>query len=258
MRRAILPASLALAGLVTVAAVSQNPAPWLAPPTPEAPVPFTIGERLEYNLKFGLFNVGRGEMQVLGIDTVRGVPCYHILFVIRGHALFYSLHDSLQSWFGVDDLISRRFVQDTDENGRMRYRHYEIFPERRRWVRYDDDDMTTAVDSGETPFDPLDDASFFFFARRIPYEVGQTYSFPRYFRVERNPVTIIALQRQNIGVPAGRFSTIAVRPIFKSKGLFAQGGEAVIWFSDDADHIPVRIRTRLPIGTLEMSLRSRN
>jgi len=31
----------------------------------------------------------------------------------------------------------------------------------------------------------------------------------------------------------------------------------VIWFSDDEARIPVRFRSSLPIGTLEMSLRSR-
>ncbi len=219
-------------------------------PAQEAAAPWFIGEHLEYNVKFGFFTVGRATLDVVGIDTIRGVPSWHVMFVIHGRALSYTLRDSLQSWFGVQDLASRRFIQDTDDDGRMRYRHFEIFPERQQWVR------DTVV--GDTPPDPLDDASFFFYARTLVFEMGRTITIDRYFIRDRNPVTLQILQRQNIGVPAGHFRTIAVRPVFKTKGLFAQGGGAIIWFSDDDARIPVRIRTSLSIGTLDISLRSYN
>ncbi len=212
--------------------------------------PWRVGERLVYNVKFGLFNVGRATMEVIGIDTVRGVPTWHILFNIRGKALTYSLNDSMQSWFGVHDLVSRRFVQDTEERGRTRFRSYEIFPEHGYWVR-------DGRDSAATVADPLDDASFFFFARTIPLEPGQTYTFHRYFVADRNPVTIRVLGRQEINTPVGRFRTIAVRPVFQSRGLLGQGGHAILWLSDDEARIPVRMRSALPVGTIEMSLRER-
>jgi hypothetical protein len=212
--------------------------------------PWRVGERLVYNVKFGLFNVGRATMEVVGIDTVRGEPTWHVLFNIRGKALFYSLNDSMQSWIGMRDLVSRRFIQDTEERGRQRYRRYEIFPEAGIWVR-------DGTDTAATVADPLDDASFFFYARTLPLEPGQTYTFARYFIADRNPVSIRVLQRQEIGTPAGRFRTIAVRPIFQSRGLFGQGGQAIIWFSDDEARIPVRMRSNLPVGTIEMTLRER-
>jgi len=212
--------------------------------------PWHVGEHLEYQVKFGLFSVGRAAMDVLDIDTIRGVPVYHVIFTIHGHALMYTLNDSLQSWFGVHDLVSRRFQQDTEESGHQRHRSYEIFPEHRRVIR-------NGTDTTETVTDPLDDASFFFYARTLPFERDSTYTFGRYFIPDRNPVSIRVLQRQTISVPAGRFQTVAVRPIIKSKGLFSQGGQAVIWFSDDAARIPVRIRSALPVGTIDISLRRR-
>jgi uncharacterized protein DUF3108 len=232
------------------ATVTPPAASQVAPPADSLVRPWHVGEYLEYNVKFGMFSVGRATMRVLDIDTVRGEPVYHVVFTIHGHALMYTLNDSLQSWFGVHDLVSRRFQQDTDERGHMRHRSYEIFPERRQWVR-------NGTDTSETVADPLDDASFFFFARTTPFEDGQTYTYARYFIPDRNPVSIKVLQRQTISVPAGRFATVAVRPIIKSGGLFGQGGQAIIWFSDDAAHIPVRIRSSLLVGTIEMSLRER-
>jgi hypothetical protein len=213
--------------------------------------PWRVGEHLEYQVKFDLFNVGHAAMDVVGIDTVRGEPCYHVMFTVHAHAIFYTLNDSLQSWFGVNDLVSRRFTQDTDDNGTPRIHHYELFPEQRFWIR-------NGRDSAETVADPLDDASFFFFARTLTLAPGETYSFPRYFIADRNPVTIRVLRRQNIGVPAGHFPAVAVRPIFKSGGMFSQGGEAIIWFSDDSLRLPLRIQTSMVVGTLIISLRSRS
>ena len=85
----------------------------------------------------------------------------------------------------------------------------------------------------------------------------ETYTFNRYFIAERNPVTIRVIQRQTIGVPAGRFRTVAVQPVFQSRGMFGRGGQAIIWFADDSTRIPIRIRASLPVGTLELTLRSR-
>jgi hypothetical protein len=213
-------------------------------------VPFAPGERFEYRIKVGLFTVGRATMEVVRIDTVRGEPTWHVRFTIRGGALGYSLNDSLQSWIGMRDFASRRFIQDSEQNGRERFRRYEIHPERGFWIRNERDTVATVEN-------PLDDASFFYYARTIPLEPGRTYDIPRYFQRDRNPVTIRVLQRQTTSVPAGRFDCVVIRPVFKSRGIFAEGGEAYIWFTDDAARIPVKIRSRLPFGTLEMQMVSR-
>jgi hypothetical protein len=58
-------------------------------------------------------------------------------------------------------------------------------------------------------------------------------------------------------VPAGQFQTIVVRPTIQTRGLFGEGGEAEIYFTDDALHLVVMIKSRLPVlRTLEFRLRS--
>lgn len=247
--------------------VSALPLGWAARPkaeagpprvsaTPAAPRgdsthPFAPGERLIYEVRFGRFRVGRASLEVTGIDTVRGEPTYHVVFTIRGRALFYSINDTLQSWFSVRDLTSRRFIQDNEENGHHHYHRYEIHPDRGFYVRDD-------TDTSATTAAPLDDASFLYFARTLALEEGRRYEFTQYFRPERNPVTLQVLGRDTIDTPAGRFATVAIRPAFRSRGLFAEGGRATVWVTDDAARIPVRIQSRISsIGNLSMVLRSR-
>ena len=250
MRRALAALALGAAALCAVfGARAQEPAAGAADvPANHA---FRAGERFEYQVKLGMFRVGHASMEVRDIDTVRGDSVYHVLFIIQGRAIVYALSDTLQSWFGVRDLVSRRFQQDQLEGGHERHRRYEVFPDRGIWIRNETDTAATVAQ-------PLDDASFFYFARTIPLEIGESYDFHRYFLADRNPVTIRVLGRDSVSVPAGRFAAIAVRPIFKARGLFGQSGQATIWFSDDEARIPVRIRSRMSIGTLDLSLRSRN
>src|SRR5213076_378162 len=47
------------------------------PATSPVAVPFPVGERLVYQAKFGIFNVGTATMEVAGIDTVRGAAALH-------------------------------------------------------------------------------------------------------------------------------------------------------------------------------------
>jgi hypothetical protein len=249
MRTATLAAALGVLA-ITTASPADAQVTAAAPADRQRDVPWAVGETLEYGLKFMVFNVGQATLTVLGIDTIRGEPCYHVQFTIHGHALFYTLDDSLRSWFGVNDLVSRRFEQDVNDNGRQRSRHYEILPEQRLRIK-------NGTDTAETVAEPLDEVSFFYFARTLLFDEGQTYEFARYFEVDRNPITIRVLGRQSIDVPAGRFEAIAVRPIFKSGGLFGHGGTSVVWLSDDDARIPLRIRASMAVGTLEISLRSR-
>jgi hypothetical protein len=247
----------ALAAVLALLAGTRGPH---APPSPRAqpasrdtvplPVPFAPGERFEYDVKFGIFRIGHAAMEVVGIDTVRGEPTYHVVFAVHGSAIFYAMTDTLESWFSVRDLTSRRFVQNNNENGKL-YRHtYEILPDEGYFVQDGTDTLPTTAE-------PLDEMSFFYFARTLPLEVGQTYEFERYFRPDRNPVTLQVLSEDSVSVPAGRFAAIVIRPVFKSRGLFAEGGRAQVYLSNDSSRIPLLIRSWMAVGNLTISLRSR-
>jgi hypothetical protein len=103
---------------------------------------------------------------------------------------------------------------------------------------------------------PLDDGSFLYFVRTVPLEVGKTYRFERYFKPERNPVTIHVLRRERVKVPAGEFDAVVVRPSIKTKGIFSEGGRAEVWLSDDDRRVVLQVKSRLSFGSLNLYLRS--
>ncbi|MBW3533728.1 MAG: DUF3108 domain-containing protein [Gemmatimonadetes bacterium] len=220
---------------------------------PEAtPVPFGPGERLEYQVKMGVFSVGDGYMAVEGVDTVRGHPSYHIRMGIQGGVLFAKVNDRYDSWMGTRDLVSRRYIRDIHEVNYKSRREFAIYPEERRWERVD-------ADQGETmsTSEPLDEIAFLYFLRTLPLEVGDTYTLNRYFKDDGNPVVIKVLRRERKEVPAGTFNTIVVQPVIQTDGLFSEGGKAEVYFTDDAARNLVYLRSEIPVvGSVTLHLKS--
>lgn len=212
-------------------------------------VPFGVGERGTYEVHFGKLKVGRGTMEVLGIEDVRGRAAWHTRFRIRGGIPFYRVDDVLESWIDREHFRSLRFVQDLEEGGKVRERRFEIFPERKTFREGDGDEEPSVAD-------PLDDGAFIYFVRTLPLEIGQTYEFNRYFRPDRNPVKVRVLGRETIRVPAGTFKTIVIQPVIKAKGIFSEQGEARIWLSDDSQRMMVQMKTKTRIGSLNLYLTS--
>ena len=105
--------------------------------------------------------------------------------------------------------------------------------------------------------DPLDDGAFFYFVRTVPLKVGESYTFQRYFKAEKNPVIVKVLRLDTVTVKAGRFPCIVIQPIIKSGGIFAEGGEALMWLSDDDKRMLVQMKTKVPIlKSLDLYLKS--
>jgi Protein of unknown function (DUF3108) len=221
-----------------------------APPGSAHAYPFGVGEKLSYSAKLGMLTLGSGSLEVASIDTVRGVESFRLRFRLQGKTMFYSLDDVLESWVSVSDLISQRFVQDFVENDKPTKRQYEIYPDS-GFFREPGRDKTSP-----TPANALDDAAFFYFVRLTPLEVGKKYTYDRYFRKEKNPVTIEVVKREKMDLPDGsKIQCLVLHPTIDTKGLFSKRSETRIWLTDDTRRLPVQIRTKFPFGTITLRLK---
>ncbi len=221
----------------------------IAPPA----VPFGVGERLTYNVKLGWFNVGEGELSVLGVDSIRGAPSYHLSMALTASAMFgtVKVRDRFSSWMDVRTLASRRFIRDQHEHNYKSYREFEIYPEERRWERTDEEKGGPTLSAA-----PLDEIAFLYWMRTLPLEVGQSYTYEgKYFKEDGNPVVLKVLRREEKETGAGRFDTIVVQPIIRTKGLFSEGGRAEVYLTDDEDRLMVYLRSEIPVaGSITLHL----
>ena len=214
-----------------------------------AAVPFAVGEELVFHATFGKLPAGTARMRVQGIDTIRGRPAYHVAFAIDGGILVFRVHDTYESWIDVETLSSLRHKQSISEGRYHRQTTYEIFPERAEYQK-------NAEPVQQSVANPLDDGSFVYAARVLALHVGDTVRNERYFVPGKNPVVLTGLREDTITVGAGTFVTTVIRPTIKTSGIFSEGGDAQIWFTNDARHVPVQVKTKFAKFSLTLKLDS--
>ena len=209
------------------------------------------GARASYELRLAGRGVGSGSLEVLGTEQIAGHTTLHTRLQVSGGVLFARVDDKFDSWIDPQGLFSRRFVQDQKELTKKRYREYHLAPESKTYRQAD------SGEEGELPTsEPLDDVSFLFYARTLPLRVGDVDTIPRYFKAGHD-VILRVLRKERVTVPAGTFETIVVQPtITNAGGLFGQGGQAEVYFSDDPARTLVLLKSKVPIvGSLSLHLK---
>jgi len=229
----------------SLTATATTPAP------PPAAVPFPVGERLVYGARYGPFSVGTATMEVAGVDTIRAVEAVHFRFLIDGGALWYHIHQNLESWVGRRDFRSRRFLNQTEEKGKAWERKFEIYPDSGMYREAGRDSAAPTV------ADPLDDAAFLYWIRTVPLEVGKRYEYRRYFRPERNPVIVEVLKRERVNVAGRKWDAIVIRPrIPNGGGIFAEKADARMWLSDEQPRIMLALQSNFSFGQVTLKLKA--
>jgi hypothetical protein len=253
----MLLAALALGAAVPSAQVDSGRPPATAAATVvgaiTAAVPFPVGERMTFQARYGLFNVGKATLEVAGLDTIRGTETVRLRFHLQGSALWYELDQKLESWVGRRDFRSRRYRRETLENQRARTNQFDIYPDS-GFYREQGRDTTFA-----TVTDPLDDAAFFYWVRTTPLEVKQRYEYHRYFRPDRNPAILEVLKRERISVANHKWNALVVRVVIpRGRGIFAERSDTRLWLSDDPRRVVLALQSTFSFGTVTLKLKEYN
>lgn len=215
---------------------------------------FRPGERLVYDAHVGILGgVGEAILEIRA-DSIRGVPVYNTRLELHASALFgtVTVDNLLQSWLDPETMRALRFEKQQDEPRTKTHETFDFFIDEGEWRR------TDGLEKGKLSSRyPLDDVSFIYYVRALPLEVGKRYVLDDYYKESGNPVILDVLRRETVRVPAGEFQTIVVRPTIQTSGLFSQGGEAELYFTDDVQRFLVMLKSKLPLlQSMEFRLKS--
>ena len=106
----------------------------------------------------------------------------------------------------------------------------------------------------EIPPFVLDPLSSFYFLRTQNLEVGKSVYVTIFDSKKIWNVEVQVLRKERVEVPAGEFNTIVVKPLMQSEGIFYRKGEIYIWLTDDERRIPVLLKTKVKIGSVNALL----
>ncbi|MBF0473228.1 MAG: DUF3108 domain-containing protein [Nitrospirae bacterium] len=228
---------------------------------PQSSFGFDIPETLHYRLTYVSVKVGEATMKIVKAgDNVIITSTTDSSDVI---SIIFGVRDRIRSTLTVDNkgrYIPMIYRINLKEGGYRRDR--EVIFESNRLMSQDYLAKTTEyIDyptelepnnySGQSFVDPL--ASIYILRNRNIVagrsEYVKVYDTRKFYDVE-----VMYLRKETIETPAGTFNTIVVRPMMKTEGIFNRTGNMDIYFTDDERKIPVRMDTKVSLGTVVAEL----
>ncbi len=214
---------------------------------------FTTGERLVFDVGFSFITAGEAVFQVFPADSVIGRECYRISFTVKSVPSFswiYKVEDRYETILDANGIFPWKFTQHVREGGYKRDFTAEF------------DQLHGIARAGEKtyPIPPYvhDVVSAFYFVRTMDFsksKVGEKYLLRNFFKDSTYQLAIKFLGRQQISVDAGVFNTVIVEPLIQEGGLFKSNGRVLIWLTDDERKIPVKVSTKIVVGSIDAELR---
>ena len=215
-----------------------------------AAVPWKIGEYFQFSIDWNGLNGGNSLMQVQNIQRLEGRRVYRIVTKTESNSFvskFYKVRDRAESYVDAESLYSRRFVKHLREGG------YKKDVD----VRFDQEARKAEYDDGsrlDVPGRVHDVLSAFYYVRTQPLPNGATLLLPTHDNKKSYDMEVKVHRRERVQVPAGSFDCVVVEPMLKSEGVFKSKGSILVWLSDDARRIPVLVRSKVPVGSISVSL----
>jgi hypothetical protein len=214
---------------------------------------FGVGERLVFDVGYGFITAGEAVMSIPGYEMVANRQCYKVMFTVNStptFTFFFGVQDRYETYLDVTGIFPLRFEQHIKEGS---YR-------RDFSASFDHDNGIARTTEGDYPIPPYvhDIMSAFYYARTLDYSgkhAGDRVRLQNFYKDKTFPLDVKFLGRQTITVDAGTFNCIIIEPMVMEGGLFKSEGRILVWLSDDDRKIPVKVSTKVLIGSIDAELR---
>jgi Protein of unknown function (DUF3108) len=246
LTRAILLAAV-LAPLATVLPVLL-PA---APPAGELPVPFRVGETLEYRVAWASFSSAASlELSVPERRNLYGRETWHLR--ATAHTLntvrsLFTIDDQSDSYSDVATLESRQYEFHLNELGRKRDQilHFASAGQPSRAPG-----PMVMVPKGT--YDPL---GAIYAMRGVDWRRTQEFRVPVCDGRDVYDMSAkVEASGESVAVDAGTFTATHVSIHLYQRGQELSGNHFDLWLADDPARTPVKMQADLPFGTLRVQL----
>jgi hypothetical protein len=245
-------AGTALAGLAAVLAAGTDP----------SSLPFRPGERLTYNVTWSVFQAGQVAALLEQSGSASGD--YQIVTTAQSHGIvskLYTLNDEYHSLLNPQTMCSGGISKHVVE-GRRRKQTEIVFDSARQLAILDERNLAKTSEPPKHDEHPIpacvqDVVSAFYYLRTQPMHVGDRIDVPVNDGSKTTHVTVEVQAREQIETPIGTRYAFRVEPaVFGPGSVYKRKGRMLIWFSDDNQRLPLRIKAMLNVGTLTGTLSS--
>lgn len=243
---------LALAAAVTAqqATISAMPRASIQPANEAYRLP--NNQTLHYDAEWRLWKAGMGTLRI-----EQNGEQEHVIATAEASgavAVLYRVQDRLESYFDRRSFCSQKILKHSEEGLHKRETTLTFDPRGRSLL--DERNLR----SGETKHQETDSPAcvtdvlsgiYYLGAQRL--EPGVSYLFPLNDGGKTVDVKAYVEGREDVKTDAGIFHTVRVAAYSDAARLKGQG-KVWIWYTDDALHLPVQMRSHLFWGTMTLRL----
>ncbi len=214
---------------------------------------FYVGEKLEYSLSWGDIPAGSSSMEITEIVNLNGKKAYHVVSTTWSNkfvSAFYKVNSRIDSYVDMLNFSSLK-LEITEQTGR-RNKHEEVyFNSKNNKIIYKKNGEERILDGQENLYDSI---SSIYFLRSLDIKPGKTINIKTFSNGKIYNVTIHILDRETISTGSGSFNTVKAHSVIMNKDLSEKKGETYIWLNDDEYSTPVKIETKINVGTITAAL----
>ncbi len=227
--------------------ISAAPSAQIVPPPPN--YHFPDGQTYVYGVEWHLFNAGTARV---GLQADGGQQ--HVTAAANSAGVvnaLYKVHDRFEAVFDAHTFCSQRVFKNTQEGSHSRQSELHFDYGRHKSV-FDEKNLKTGESKhveNDIPGCGTDVVSGFYYLASLPLQPGNTNTFAINDGGKTAEVTARVEAREQVKVPAGTFQTVRVKAEAVS-GSMQGKGTVWCWFTDDPNHTPVQMRSKLGWGTL--------
>jgi hypothetical protein len=223
--------------------------------------PFGAGESVTLKITYARLLAGRATVSV-GAHEEGGRPRLRFLAIARSEGFFAWLFR-----FRVNDRTTADWDPQTGCSLAIEKHLREGRAERDQLVRFDPDSGVAEVEDRKIEqkrfeLEPctLDVLSAFFVTRLRGVPEHGELTLPVFDNGKRYRLAVRFLGRERLNLPppfGKKAPTMVVEPLLlEGTGLFVKEGRLKIWLSDDERRVPVRLRSKVAIGSVSADLES--
>jgi hypothetical protein len=216
---------------------------------------FRAGERLVfhvyYNVSFIWAHAGDAVFTIAN-DNFRGNSVYHVVgtgTTINSYDFFFKVRDRYESFIDKETLTPLRFYRNVNEGG-VKFKNDVSFDR-------NTGKATSLNGTYNVPNCTQDVLSTIYYARNInynKYKAGDKIFFNLFLDDKVYPIYIRYMGKERITTKYGTFNTIKITPLLIKGTIFEGGEKMIVWVSDDANHVPVRIESPILVGSIKVDL----
>ena len=218
---------------------------------------FRAGEKLKYSVHYGFIRGGEAVMEVRK-GNYDGKQVNHLYLngkTVGMANVLYKVDDTYQSFTNTETDLPYKAIRDIKEGS---YKHYseQIFD---HWTR-DDSTIVYSTKVGEvlSPKNSNDILSAFYYMRNHlmwkPLKVGDTLAVETYFTDEIYTLMARFQGYETIKTDLGKVECMRFLPIVITGRVFKSQDDMTVWFSNDSNFIPVRIKFDIFVGSVYCDL----